>query len=460
MSDSNETGDYEEDFDWEDEADEGALANLSEDLDVTLSSDSSVALGALSDGTTTVVLRGPGAGSTSSTTDPSRERPAVTLLGRDGALAGASPLFLVHRPHQKGSLMPRLLASVAAATRGSVGTAVSVGLPQATNESLSVWLSSCVVASVKLADPLGYLKDPTIVRVPAVSDRARRWRPYLGEPGDDVASLLELQREVGANLLLTPGRALDPTNAQASLDRAFGQGDDALADLRPGERLALNLTLPATWLASDTLRAKLFAQLLDQEQFDVWHIRVQWPSSLRSLHQPVSLELLTGYKRLSQLAGDEGHALILPQTGLTGWLQLAFGGHGFGSGLFGSGQAFKEHSQGGSGAQPEVERYFEPTLLHPVERAVHDAMRAEQGYVMCDCPYCPALHAKQEWDHTLARLHLMHWQGRLAGLAFEQGRSQEAAIRGAVRAAVIASAAQPLAGISVPRHLSVWDQLL
>ncbi|WP_243076414.1 hypothetical protein [Microbacterium sp. SS28] len=460
MSDTSDKAGDEEDFDWDEETDGVASDSLEDDLDLAPTAQTFAPRGVLPDGATTVVLSGAGAGSAIVPHEVPREQDAVALLSRDSALSRSSPVFMVHRPHQNGILMPRLLASVASVTRGRVAAAASVALPQATNESLSTWLSSCVVASVTMADPLGYLKDPTIVRVPAVSDRARRWRPYLAEAGDDIPSLLELQRTVGANLLLTPGRALDPTNAQTALDAAFAQGDDALANLGTGERLALNLTLPATWLSSESLRAKLFAQLLDQEQFDVWHIRVQWPSTVRSLHQPLSLELLTGYKRLSQLAADEGHALLLPQTGLTGWLQLAFGGHGFGSGLFGSGQAFKEHSQGGSGGQPEVERYFEPTLLHPVERAVHDAMRRADGYVTCDCPYCPALHAKSDWDHTLARLHLMHWQGRLAGRAFEQGKSQEAAIRGAVRAAVDAAAAQPLAGISLPRHLTIWDQLL
>jgi len=35
-------------------------------------------------------------------------------------------------------------------------------------------------------------------------------------------------------------------------------------------------------MARAVLRDQLLAQLLDQEQFDVWHLRVQWPSSLRA----------------------------------------------------------------------------------------------------------------------------------------------------------------------------------
>lgn len=463
MSDPNAPADdFDDDFEWDEDAAPAASTPTSEDDAVINVSDAStpVSTGVLADGSAAVILAGPGAGTQVTRSPHSENQSEVRLRSRDAALSPGVPLFLVHRPHQKADLMPRLLAGVVGTTAGAVSAGASAALPAASDQSIADWLASCAAASVKLADPAAFFKDPTIVRVPPISPRARTRRPYLLSPLDVAADLIELQRTVGANLFLTAGRALDPTAPQPSLDAAFAHGDDMLSELRPGERLALNLTLPATWLTSSTLRAKLFAQLLDQEQFDVWHIRVQWSSSLRSLTQPVTADLLTGYKRLAQLAADEGRVLLLPQTGLTGWVQLAFGAHGFGSGLFGSGQAFKEHSQGGAGGQPEIERYFEPTLLHTVERAVYDAMRSKPGYVLCDCPYCPALRAKADWDHTLARLHFMHWQGRLAGVGPATGKTQEAAIRRIVRTAVAAAAAQPLASISLPRHLAVWDQLL
>lgn len=458
---SDRADEYDDVDNWEDELDDSVTDVADVNLDEELTDyNSAPQIGALPDGSGSVILSGPGAGTAVESTPTERSNAQYRLRTRDEALTTGVPIFIVHRPHQNVALMPRLLASVVAVTRGAVSTAASVGLPQATDDSLTAWLASCPVASIRLADPFAYLQDRTVVRVPEVSDRARKWRPYLGTTSVDVTELLDLQRGVGANLLLSSGRALDYTTPQPALDQAFTEGDDSLAELLPNERLALNLTLPAAWLANATLRGKLFSQLVDQEQFDVWHIRVQWPASLRSLHQPVDAELLSGYKRLSQLAADEDRVLLLPQTGLTGWVQLAFGAHGFGSGLFGSAQAFKEHSRGGNGHQSEIERYFEPSLLHPVERAVHDAMRVQSGYIQCDCPYCPALHAKTQWDHTLARLHLMHWQGRLAGLASATGKTQEVAVRKVVRAAVQAANNQPLAGISVPRHLSAWDQLL
>jgi hypothetical protein len=63
---------------------------------------------------------------------------------------------------------------------------------------------------------------------------------------------------------------------------------------------------------------------------------VQWPSSAKAWAQPTDEDLLIGYRKLAQIADDEERRLLLPQTGLTGWLMLAWGASGFGTGPFGS----------------------------------------------------------------------------------------------------------------------------
>jgi hypothetical protein len=464
MTDQWDGDELDDSADWDDVGDEALDADQAAELDLqTTESDGPPLLAGLPDGSGSLVLRGPGAGTLvleASEVPAGTTATATGIRTRDQALMGSTPLMLVHCPHQNRGATPRLLASVVAATSGAVSMGAAVALPRGTTAAHTAWLDRCTAASVRIADPLGYLLDPGVVRLKAISARAQRWMPYLSHDPLDVRQVLQAQRDVGANLLLSPGRALDPTNAQPSLDVAFAEADTALAGLAAGERLALNLTLPAQWLSNARSRDALLAQLLDQEQFDVWYIRVQWPAGLRATHQPLDLKLLQGYKRLAQLALDEERILLLPQTGLTGWLQLGFGATGFGAGPFGSGQAFKEYAQGGGGGQPPVERYFEPTLLHSVERTVHDALRTQASYVQCDCPYCPALHSASAWNHELARLHHLHSMGRLAGAAAATGRTPAAAVRRTVQGAIRAAARQPLAGISVPQHLPVWDQLL
>jgi|SRR5271163_9710 len=454
---------FDESDEWSDEPDDAAQDDTKIESDIE-SKVSDTATGerqiaTLPDGRY-LVLTGPGAGSALLDGTGSTEARTSIPTRDEALLTGALPMMLVHRPHQAAGVTPRLLASIVAATQGGVSLGVSAMLPSASESAITQWLSEHPAAALRLADPGCYLMDPTIVRNKPLSERTLRWAPYLGREVLDMRELLDHQRNVGANLLLSPGRALDPTNPQDSLDEAFAAADDAISELNAGERLALNLTMSTQWLTSTTLREALFAQLVDQEQFDLWHIRVQWPASLRAFQQPSDASLLGGYKRLAQLASDEERQLLLPQTGLTGWLQLGFGAAGFGAGPFGVGQAFKEHSQGGGGGNTPVPRYFEPTLLHYVERSVHDALSSQPDYETCDCPYCPALLADADWDHELARLHGLHWLGRLAALPTTSGRSIEAAIRRTVRTARRAAERQPLADISSPQHLRAWDPLL
>lgn len=134
------------------------------------------------------------------------------------------------------------------------------------------------------------------------------------------------------NLLLTSGRALNPSDSLGSLAAAHVEWDEALTLLKPGERLAVNLTVSAEWLKQPQLLDDLLAELIEGRAFTVWHVRVQWPPPAKSWHQPTTDKLLVGYRALAQTANDEGRRLLLPQTGLTGWLTLAWGAAGYGTG--------------------------------------------------------------------------------------------------------------------------------
>ncbi|RRQ25326.1 hypothetical protein DK926_23930 [Rhodococcus sp. Eu-32] len=412
----------------------------------------------------TLVVRGPGAGTAIVSAPNPRDDPKasnqIRLRTRDQALDDQQPIFILHCPHQNRATAPRAAASIVAATGGSVAIAASVRLPSATSSSHATWLNNCAAASIRIADPSAYLLDRALVRVKKVSARSRRWADYLNDSPLNVVAILDAQRSAGANMLLSAGSALDPGDPRKSLDAAFAQADDTLSELRTGERMALNLTVTSQWLQSPVLREALFAELLDQEQFDVWHIRVQWPSTLGTFEQPRQDDLLEGYKRLAQLASDEDRVLLLPQSGTTGWLQLAFGASGYGAGLFNSAHAFKEESDGPGFATQPIPRYFEASLLHPVERSVHDVLAKDPSYVPCDCPYCPSLLANPDWNHELSRLHHLYWMGCLAGIGSSTGRSLAAAIRRAVRDATALKSRSLLTGTSDPKHLPVWDHRL
>ena len=409
-----------------------------------------------------LIVDGPGAGSITGTSAGSNIREAAPLPERDEALDGTLPLFIVHRTYQHWRALPRLLAQLHAAAGANLALGVASSLPKAAERSHADFNSSCRAAAVRLVDPQGYLTDPQDIRIAEPSDQSKRWAPYLRGAPVTASDLLNMQRDRGANLLLTSGRALDPSDAQRSLDAACAEGDDALAVLKPGERLALNLTMSAAWLTRPALLGALLAQLVDQEQFDTWYVRVQWPGSARAYSQPTDTKLLTGYRQLAEVAADEEGRLLLPQTGLTGWLMLAFGAAGFGTGLTGSYQAFGEPG-GGSGGKPRIERYFERQLLHTVERTARSLLLADPAYGQCLCPYCRPLFSGAAWSHEYAGLHYLFNAGTLtAGVAPATAgrRGTHGAVGRKVRAAQRFAAGKALTGNSDPAHLRAWDQLL
>lgn len=409
-----------------------------------------------------LIVDGPGAGSITGSGLGSSIREAAPLPGRDDALDGALPIFIVHRTYHYRRALPRLLAQLHAAAGANLALGVASALPAAAEQSHADFNTSCRADAVRIVDPQGYLTDPQDIRVTVPSDKSRRRAPYLGGEPATAGDLLNMQRDRGANLLLTSGRAVDPADAQRSLDAACAEGDDALAMLKPGERLALNLTVSAFWLTRRVLLEALLAQLVDQEQFDTWYVRVQWPKSVRSYSQPADASLLNGYRELADVAADEERRLLLPQTGLTGWLMLAYGATGFGTGLSGSYQAFIEPA-GGGGGKPKVERYFETQLLHTVERTGRPPILDDPAYLQCQCPYCPPLFSGAAWSHEYAGLHYLYNAGILAaGVApAAAGRGgPHGAVGRKVRAALRFAEGKALTGSSDPAHLRAWDQLL
>jgi hypothetical protein len=228
----------------------------------------SQAVAAFPDGSGAVLLTGPGAGT--AVVDADAASPGVARIPtRDDALDGASPVMLVHRGRYCTTYVPHVLGNVHAATAGRVRLGAVVDLPGRSPDANRQALDAARAAALRIADPRGFLCTPDVVAAPAIGHTHLRRAPYLGGRATDVQQVLDAQRSVGANLLLTSGRALEPGDAAEALSAATDEGDAALANLQPGERLALNLTLPAAWLISPALRTELLNHLLDQEQFDV-----------------------------------------------------------------------------------------------------------------------------------------------------------------------------------------------
>lgn len=423
--------------------------------------DDAISVARISDGSGYLIISGENAGRKVNEIDIETLGEVTPIPDRDVALNGSTPLFLIHRPYRYWREIPSLLARIHAFAGKNLALGYIAKMSQFSEDAHNEFAGLCGAGAVRIIDPEGFYANGGDLRLGAMSKGGRARSPHLDAEEHDAGVVLQMQRDRGANLLLSSGSALIPADPDQSLQDVFSQGDSALAELLPGERLALNITVSETWLSNTTLRDRLLNQLLDQEQFGTWYVRVQW-HDVKSHTQPINSQLLQGYKQLCQLAVDENRALILPQTGLTGWLMLGFGATGFGTGISGSAQAFQEH-QGGGGGGSEIERIFIPQILHTIERTSLAALSSNPSYSTCRCFYCHGQIGRPVWSHTLSNLHCVMAQARLAmsaGIAAGNRGGSQAEIRRIVRSAKVVASKSALTGISEPKHLQVWDQLI
>jgi hypothetical protein len=386
-----------------------------------------------------------------------------------GLLAGDRPIFLLHRSHQGGADFGPLAEAVANAAGPDVELGAIVNLPRQTATEARAILDSAGGFDLRIADP-EFHDHQAFGGTP--SARRRERAPYLvgslpRRPSDEVIdTVLRVQREAGATALLTPTGAVSTVEPERTLADAI-RWVAATRAKAPTEPLVVSLTLSRSWLTEPRLREVLLNEIVDSTERN-WYLRVRW-DPLRPRHvQLADTVLLGGYAHVAEVLSSEQKILLLPQTGLTGWLMTGLGAAGFSVGTGGPEQAFAETVQIRirGPRRPPVPRYFEPTLLHTVTAATQSTLSSSASYSQCLCGYCSRMRSGSaaidpaRWERDLAARHfvvsLAALQARLAG------RDRQSAARRVVAAArsVENSAAPRLTGEDRPAHLAVWEDLL
>ncbi|MBC8989277.1 hypothetical protein H9X95_03765 [Micromonospora chalcea] len=385
--------------------------------------------------------------------------------------------MLVHRPGRYAAVIPGALARIHSDfARSGLTLGVSAGLPKKGVSDTANYLDQCGTAAIKIADPEGFALPTDLVADPTLTEAQRtkvsyvQSAPQAGTPADRSwnKQVAREQRAAGANVLLTPGRSLDPNNATWELAEANRALDDLIDEVDGDEVPAWNLTLPATWLIDENLRGQLLAELVDRDDALVWYIRVRWPLIRRSFGQTLNSQLLTGYRELAETARLEDRALLLPATGLTGWLALSWGALGFGTGPSSASQAWADHPR--IAARPgvtrtTVNRFFSSPLLHTISVDSHNSLArtlSANDYPPCDCSYCETQAEALTWQPQTAAGHAVYAMGRLASAVASRRRSERASeIARLVRRSNDLYNSLPLGSQldpkEEPEHLSVWQ---
>lgn len=440
-----------------------------------------------------IVLSGPRAGSVVSRPDGADSatqggsRLARKVSSSHVALAPGEVLMLVHRPGYYAARMPHALARVHADfSHTGLHLGISAALPRQGVTKTKAYLDGCGAAAVRIADPEGYalpgglIDDPKVTLTPTqltkVGYVAPAIAPSRGEPSTEAwnRQVIRSQRAAGANVLLTPGRALDPADAVEALEEAGRALDVLLHEVDSSEVPAWNLTLPSAWLTTAKLRDQLLAELVDRDDVHVWHVRVRWPIHRppRAFGQLKQRELLDGYRELATTARQEDRALLLPNTGLTGWLTLGWGSTGFGTGSSQTNQAWADSpriaSQPGKARPPAVSRHHASPLLHTISVDSHMALAGAlpaPSYPTCSCPFCAEQEQTPAWQPEIEAGHTIYAMGALAAeVAGTPRRDRATRIKELVDAAHDLHEQLPpavkLPANESPEHLARWTVLL
>lgn len=267
------------------------------------------------------------------------------------------------------------------------------------------------------------------------------------------------QRSLGVDALMPPGLELSPSGYPNALERQVDAIRRAWRD-RPSTDPAwfARLCLHDDWLTDATLRR--FALNLVTDLPDEIGIALHTRFGRRAAgFDQASLEALREFVRV---LADDGRLILTLQSGMVGWLSLAWGAWGFSAGLSQTSWLDSREEirrRRGSRSPARLERYFEPQLLHHVLSSDHTQLSRQNGYRSCSCTFCGQL--AQGWDTRVAGQHDLY---ALADLTQRVAVGDRTARRDAVRDILEAaqnrwaawSATPGLSPRARPAQLATW----
>jgi hypothetical protein len=267
------------------------------------------------------------------------------------------------------------------------------------------------------------IADPETTRLDRAYDDRGRGRDdydYLSEsdPAANVArfvgNVLGAQRSAGATVLVTPWLLHGMTQTEHELAATI-RFAEAAVEAVGDEELLVGVEATEGVFATAEARNALINELVEGPELPVYlRMRITAPSGYKQYQQRDGLE---GLREVVRALEANDRPVILPQSGLTGWLMTAFGARSFGAGMAASLQRNTMPSSGGGGLPP-LHWYYVPELLGFVQAEEMPDIAGVAGFNVCTCPYCdgdlPEIGAK--FDLELAGKHFL-W--RCAQLAAE-----------------------------------------
>lgn len=323
-------------------------------------------------------------------------------------------------------------------------------------------------ASYVLADP----ETRQVVLPFSNRGRGRADHAYLREdnPGANraryVHQVLRSQINHGAAALITPSliHGINPGNVDidSTVDFARTAVDDPAST---GHNLIMGLEALHTVFANSTARNYMVNAIVDiDEQLPVW-LRMTSPAP-QGRGQLLHENSLKGLRAVVEALTANERPVLLPYSGICGWLMMGFGALAFGAGVPASlERSVTPSPTSGGGGNPPLHWYFEPQLLGFVRAEEMQSVSAVTGFTPCPCPFCggglPASGAT--FDPDAAAKHYLWWCVRLTD-DLRSAADPADRVRDTLDDALAFWDAVQKAGVlldnrSEPTHLNTWRRV-
>ncbi len=379
-------------------------------------------------------------------------------------MAMSDPRFIAHQGNQAPPVLLDFLRN--RPTGLAAATGATVFIPRYNPGTLENMLNSLdSFSDLVLADPETHRLHYQF----ADRGRARQAYDYLQE-SDPIANArrfvnnaLRSQENASRATLISPWllHGTTPSMAFARATVRYAELARAHPLVAGGLDLMMGFAVTESVVRSDGARDDFLDEVTELDP-GVIYLRVSITPAT-SFGQYRDEAALRGWATLVESLADNDFTVLLPQSGVVGWLMTAFGAQAFGAGINNSMHRFSAPS-GGFG-QP-LEWYFYEPMLTFVLRPEVGALDAALGLTGCSCRYCAQLPfgGPGNWDRNTAGLHFMTvCADMMHRCASSQDRRDH--VRGVIRQAdsnyqTVRSANVVLDPRSVPQHLEVWSRVV
>ncbi len=323
-------------------------------------------------------------------------------------------------------------------------------------------------ASYVLADP----ETRQVVLPYNKRGRGRTDHAYLTEDAPKanraryVGQVLRSQITHGAGALITPSliHGINPGNVD--IDATIDFAKTAVADpAATGHDLIMGVEALHTVFANGTARNYMVNAIVDlDDELPLW-LRMTSPAP-QGRGQILHEGSLKGLRDAVEALTANDRPVLLPYSGMCGWLMMGFGALAFGAGVPASLErtVIPSPSGGGGGSQP-LHWYFEPQMLGFVRAEEMPSISAVAGFTPCPCPFCggglPASGAA--FDADVAAKHYLWWCISLTDDVRAAGNRADH-VRDTLDDALAFWSAVQGAGVlldnrSEPTHLETWRRV-